>query len=105
MVRQVRLLPGVLDDVTEAADWYDHEASVDIGDRFLETFYAYLPLIEQGSEGYQTIYKGFRRVLLRPFPYSLYYRNHEDWAVVSIVVHSARNPRLIKQLLRERDDS
>ena len=104
MARQVRLLPGLLDDVADAAEWYDREASIAVGDRFLETFYAYLPLIERSSEGYPIIYKDFRRVLLRPFPYSLYYRNHENWAVVSLIIHSARSPRLMKRLLRDRDE-
>jgi hypothetical protein len=101
-MREVRLLPAVIDDVSKGVRWYDEQASKEIGDKFLSVFYSYLPRIGRSSEGYAVIYKDFRRVLLRPFPYSMYYRNHGNWAVVTLVIHSARDPKLWKRLLRDR---
>ena len=39
-MRDFRILPEVADDVAAAADWYDKEGHVGLGDRFLTTFYA-----------------------------------------------------------------
>ncbi len=30
------------------------------------------------------------------------YRHHNDWIVISLVIHAARSPRLLRKLLRER---
>lgn len=101
-MREVRLLPSVFDDIAQASRWYDDEGSEELGDRFIGVFYSYLAHIQQHSGAYRVVYKDFRRVILKPFPYTIYFRNHEDWAVVSLVVHAARSPRLWKKLLRER---
>ncbi len=101
-MKEIRLLPDVLDDIQEAAQWYDERGSAELGDRFLSIFFSYLPRIERNSEAFPIVYRHFRRVLLKPFPYCLYYTNHDDWAVISLVIHAARSPRLWKKVLRER---
>ena len=97
----LRLLPGVFDDTAEAAEWYDEEGYQGLGDRFLTVFYSYVGHIHQHGASYRTVYKDFRRVLLNPFPY-VYYRYHADWLVISLVIHTARSPRLMRRLLTER---
>ena len=96
------LLPDVLDDVAHAAQWYDEEGGLGLGDRFVACFYAYLPQIERQGEIHRKVYKDFRRTLLKPFPYALYYRDHLGHAVVSLVIHTARKPSFVRRLLRER---
>ena len=44
-MKKLRLLPPVADDTAQAADWYDEEGYVGLGDRFLAVFDAALPLI------------------------------------------------------------
>jgi hypothetical protein len=99
---EIRLLPSVLDDTALAAQWYDEEGHAGLGERFLAVFYSYLPHIQEHGEIYKTVYNDFRRILLNPFPYAVYYRYHEDSVVVSLVIHTARNPRLLRRLLKER---
>ena len=100
---EVRLLPAVLEDTAQAARWYDEEGYVGLGDRFVAAFYAWLPHLQQHGMIYRPVYMGFRRVLLSPFPYAVYYRHHDDWVVISLVIHAARSPRLMRKLLRERE--
>ena len=38
-MKELRLLPAVLEDTAQAAQWYDEEGYVGLGDRFLEVFY------------------------------------------------------------------
>ena len=99
---ELRLLPEVFDDAGQAARWYDEEGYEGLGDRFLNVFYSYLPHIEQWGESHRPVYNDFRRILLYPFPYALYYRYHGDWVVISLVIHTARSPRLLRRTLNER---
>src|SRR5437762_9963721 len=56
-MREVRLLPAVIDDLSKGIRWYDEQASEELGDKFLSVFYSYLPRIGRSSEGYAVIYK------------------------------------------------
>ena len=101
-MKDLRVLPEVSVDLSEAACWYDQEGYVGLGDRFVATFYSYVSHLRQSGEIYRMVYSEFRRVLLRPFPYALYYRYHAEVLVVSLVIHTARNPKRVRALLSER---
>ncbi|MDA1276550.1 MAG: type II toxin-antitoxin system RelE/ParE family toxin [Verrucomicrobia bacterium] len=102
-MRDFRILAEVAGDISEAADWYDREGYVGLGDRFTATFYAYVDHVRQNGEIYRPEYSEFRRLLLRPFPYALFFRYHEEILVVTLVAHAARDPRRIRRMLRERE--
>jgi hypothetical protein len=99
---EVLILPEVSGDVADAANWYDLEGYVGLGDKFLTAFYSYIAILQEHGEIHRTVYSDFRRILLRPFPYSLYYRYHGGKLIISLVIHAARNPERIQGLLRER---
>ena len=99
---EIRLLPAVLEDTAQAARWYDEEGYAGLGDRFVAVLYAWLPHIQQHALIYRPVYMGFRRIMLSPFPYAVYYRHHDDCVVISLVIHAARSPRLMRKRLRER---
>ena len=101
-MREIRILPAVLGDIADAAAWYDEERCVGLGDRLIDTFYAALPHIQNSGEIYTPVYGGFRKILIRPFPYSVYYRLYSDIWIVSLVIHAARNPALARTLLFQR---
>lgn len=101
-MREIRILPAVLQDVAEAAAWYDEQKYPGLGDRFLDTFYASLSHIQQDGEIYRAAYQDFRKILIRPFPYSVYYRLHSNTWIVTLVMHAARKPSTARALLRGR---
>ena len=101
-MRAVRVLAEVAADVAEAARWYDEEGHLGLGDRFVETFYSCVGYLQEHEEIHRVVYSNFRRVLLRPFPYALYYRYHDELMVVTLVIHGARDPRHIRSLLHRR---
>ena len=101
-MREIRILPAVLQDVEEAASWYDEQKYSGLGDRFLDTFYASLSHIQQDGEIYRPAYQDFRKILIRPFPYAVYYRLHSAIWIVTLVIHAARKPTLARRLLRKR---
>lgn len=101
-MREIRILPAVLQDVAEAAAWYDEQKYPGLWDRFLDTFYASLSHIQQDGEIYRAAYQDFRKILIRPFPYSVYYRLHSNTWIVTLVMHAARKPSTARALLRGR---
>ena len=88
--------------MAEAARWYDDEGYLGLGDRFIGTFYSCVAHLQERGEIYRPVYSDFRRLLLRPFPYALYYRYHSEALVISLVIHGARSPRRVRSLLRNR---
>lgn len=102
-MRDVRILPGVAEDVAEAASWYDQKGFRGLGDRFVATFYACIGETQEHGEIHRVVYSDFRRVLLKPFPYLLYYRYHGESLIISLVIHGARDPERVRALLRERN--
>jgi plasmid stabilization system protein ParE len=101
-MREIRILPPVLQDISDAAAWYDEQNYPGLGDRFLDTFYASLLHVQQNGEIYSAAYQDFRKILIRPFPYSVYYRLHSNIWIVTLVIHAARKPDLARALLRDR---
>lgn len=98
---ELRILPAVFNDTVEAADWYDDQLA-GLGSRFMDSFYAALPELTQNPLVYRPVYREFRRILLKPFPYAAYFRLHGDATVVVLVFHTSRNPRSLLTTLRRR---
>lgn len=68
----------------------------------LATFYNAINALPNSWAPLPPVYSGFRRILLRPFPYKLYFRETGSFVVVSLVVHAARDPNAVKEMLQGR---
>jgi hypothetical protein len=101
-MKGLHILPAVLQDIAEAAAWYDRDGHTGLGDHFIASFYSYLPQIQKDGIIHRKIYSKFHKIIIRPFPYSVYYRHHEDSWIITLVIHAARRPGLIKHLLQKR---
>lgn len=101
-MKRVRILPAVLLDIAEAAAWYDENGYDGLGDRFVDTFYGSLDRIQRDGAIHRTVYQNFRRILIRPFPYSVFYQLHDDEWIVTLVIHATRQPGLMKEMLENR---
>lgn len=101
-MRKLLILPAVLLDIAEAATWYDDNRNSGVGDRLIATFYSYLPEIQECGGVHRRVYRDFHKILIRPFPYSTFYKLHNDVWVITLVIHAARRPSLTRKILRER---
>ena len=101
-MRDFRILPEVAEDIAQAAEWYDEHAYLGLGDKFVQVFYSYIPHILESGKIYRTVYSDFRKILIQPFPYFLFYRYHEDLIVITLVIGAMRRPSLMRRLLRTR---
>lgn len=101
MIYQLHFLPEVEDDVIGGYAWYESK-SPGLGEEYLRLFYASVSQISYSPLLYQTIYKEFRRCLLRRFPYAIYFRIKNKQITVFGLFHCARDPRTIRKQLQNR---
>jgi toxin ParE1/3/4 len=97
----VRLTPEAEADLAEAYDWY-RQRGRGLGDEFLRSVEAALAAIRRLPEAYPIVHRQVRRVLLRRFPYGLFYQHTGEEIVVIGCLHAARDPRTWQR--REVDD-
>ena len=92
MTRSLIITPEAERDIADAVAWYDRNL-VGLGDRFILSLEVALDHIRRASEAATEVYPGVRRVVVRRFPYGVFYRVDSDQIVVIAVYHSKRNPR------------
>ena len=78
-------------DITHA--FLDYEEKRDgLGHDFLLCVEDALARIEKHPLHYQTVYKHLRRVLVRRFPYSVFYFEDDNKLIVTAVFHARSDP-------------
>lgn len=78
-------------DVKMAYDWYESEQT-GLGLEFLAELRATYDRIVEGPLKYQVLRSDIRRVLLRRFPYAVYFAVETELIVVVAVLHASRDP-------------
>ena len=91
--------PIALEEAIEAKAWYRAQAG--LGDVFADDLEHALDLvIEYPGIGLTVSSRGARRVLLRRFPYALFYVIRRDALVVLAVFHVSRDPKRLRGRLK-----
>ena len=104
MSLEIKLRPELLDEVSEAYGWYEERAA-GLGDEFLRAFYAAIARVGRRPTLFRKVHSDFRRLLLRRFPFFLYYRIETDTIAFLLLFHCARHPRGAPRELRKRQES
>lgn len=83
-------------DVIGARDWYEAQRS-GLGEEFVTALDRTVSLISRLPDSFPFVHRDIRRVLLRRFPYALYYRQRDDGTLEVIAcLHTRRNPHIIR---------
>jgi plasmid stabilization system protein ParE len=86
-----RLLPPAEEEMTEAALFYER-AAARLGDDFLDDVQFAIDSVRERPELGATVPFGFRRVLLRRFPFSIIYAVESSLILIIAVAHQRRAP-------------
>ncbi len=78
--------PEAEQDIAAARDWYD-EVQTGLGDAFLDEISAAIHQLTCHPETPRLYYLNFRRILLRRFPYKVFYQVIGQRIVISRVLH------------------
>lgn len=87
----LRIHPEAREELTEAAGFYE-ERVAGLGEDFLEEYRTVLKRILNGPERAPRVLRGFRRLNLRRFPYSVFYRLRGEEVFIIAVAHMHRRP-------------
>lgn len=79
----------------EAFDWYERQQP-GLGVRFADHVQRVFESIAAMPELHATVYRDVRKVLVKPFPYSVIYRIRGERVVVLAVFHGKRDPNTWK---------
>jgi plasmid stabilization system protein ParE len=86
-----RLLPPAEEEMTEAALFYE-AAKTGLGDAFLDDIQHAIDTVRERPHLGVAVAYGFRRALLRRFPFSIVYAIDESEIVVVAVAHQRCRP-------------
>ena len=92
MLSEEDITPEAEDDLAVAKAWCNRQRA-GLGDEFIEQVEKVLHRISNMPAVASEVYPGVRRVVLRRFPYGIFYRDDEDQVAVIAVYHSKRDPK------------
>ncbi len=91
MARPIIFLPEALAEAREAYIWYE-EKEIGLGEDFYRALSVALTYAARNPETPRAVYMNYRRVLLRRFPYAVFYRHDADVIHIFSVFHCSQNP-------------
>lgn len=96
MTASVLLTPEAEHEIAEAFEWYEQRAS-GLGSEFLRSVDVALSSAARNPALYPSGQHGARRVLLRRFPYAIYFKPVAQRIVVFACFHGRRDPKVLIQ--------
>ena len=90
-IHRLIIRPEAVAEVSEATGWYEQRES-GLGRDFLRSFRAAAAALRRNPLHYQIVAGDARRVVLRRFPYSIFFEVHGSDVVVLACFHESRDP-------------
>ena len=87
----VTLRPEAEEDLDDAALWYEGHRR-ELGGEFLDEVQRAIGLIEENPQSYPRVHGEIYRVVIRRFPFGLFYLLEGETAVVLAIIHASRDP-------------
>jgi toxin ParE1/3/4 len=87
---RVIIRPRAEADLRDGRNWYENQRT-GLGEEFLVETANTIKLLLHNPELRSEYYRGFRRILLRRFPYKLFYRLEGKRIIVFRVLHARRD--------------
>lgn len=97
MIKRVIVRSHAKRDIREAKQWY-RNISQELGADFLSAVDDAILLAQKYPLAFSLMHRTFRRVLLRRFPYALFYQSDSESIIIVGVLHQARDPELLEKL-------
>ncbi len=99
MVSKVTVKPLAVLDIDEAIEWYE-EKSKGLGKRFYLHFQLAIDDILKDPDAYFNITAQVRRVLIKNFPYKVFYTVSIDTIFILGVLHTKRSKEHVRRRLK-----
>ena len=91
MAAELILAPEAEQDISEAYGWYENRR-YGLGEDFLGCVDACIQQTCRAPELHAKVHEEYRRVLVRRFPYAVFYEYAGEAVTIFCVFHTSRNP-------------
>lgn len=95
MNRSIIVRPMAEQDLLEAQTWYE-EKRIGLGSEFRTAVDATFQRLSESSLLFPLVYQQLRRVVLRRFPYLIYFHADPRRVIIVACLHSRRHPRIVR---------
>jgi plasmid stabilization system protein ParE len=92
------IAPEAESDIADACVWYEGRRA-GLSEEFLSSVDACIESIRRRPEMYPIVHEGYRRSLVRRFPYAVFYEHSEATVTIYAVFHTSRDPAKWRQRL------
>jgi plasmid stabilization system protein ParE len=89
--RGLHIAPAAARDIVGAYNWYENQQP-GLGEQFRTELHVAFALVPQFSEAGPAVHRDLRRLLVRRFPYALYYRLTDTDVVIRACLHLHSDP-------------
>ncbi len=96
MSRPLQFTPATSADIADAYEWYEGQHA-GLGEEFRGELHVACTLLAEFSDAGPAVHLNLRRLLLRRFPYAIYYRVVGAVIEVRGCLHLHRDPRAWRQ--------
>ncbi|KJS17299.1 MAG: hypothetical protein VR69_05570 [Peptococcaceae bacterium BRH_c4b] len=96
MMSPLIVRPEAEEDIKEAYLWYEGQR-LGLGEDFLLCVEEGLAKIQRNPEMYTIVHRDIRRILIRRFPFGIFYIASSEKLVVLAVLHGQRDPNRWKE--------
>jgi plasmid stabilization system protein ParE len=91
MAKTITFTSEAEDDSYQGYAWYESRR-IGLGREFITAVDACLQLISRNPKLYQTIYKDYRRAVVRRFPFSIIYEETDSEVTIYAIFDSRQEP-------------
>ncbi|QQL44456.1 type II toxin-antitoxin system RelE/ParE family toxin [Sulfuriroseicoccus oceanibius] len=91
---------GAVQDIRDGSSFYD-ALDLGLGEYFTSTMIAEIEGLRITGGTHRKAYADYHRLLVRKFPYAVYYTSEDDRIIVWAVVDCRRNPDWIRDHLKQ----
>ena len=83
--------PAAAADIEHAYNWYESQRA-GLGEEFMAVLNTAVESISENPLAYPVIHRQTRRLLIRRFPYGLYFRLLDNHPIIIACMHGSRDP-------------
>lgn len=98
MAKAITFTSEAEDDSYQGYAWYESRR-IGLGREFITAVDACLQLISRNPKLYQTIYKDYRRAVVRRFPFSIIYEGTDSEVTIYAIFDSRQEPNKWRERL------
>ena len=91
MTVEVRLRREAEQELLDAAHWYEQKRE-DLGRQFLSEVQLAMEWLAEHPRSAPVVFRGVRRMLVRRFPFGIFYKVEDSRIIVVAVMHASRHP-------------